>query len=145
MEKNYLEVAQTLYPPEAERSYFIFSDYKPIIEYFGKVLVMVEDDECYSGDTRILYDDNGKGFGYLCIGWGSCSGCDRLQACENYKELAALIKDLEEDIKWLPRADMLKFFKEHDWKGDYSYSKDFVEKVISTLETPVSQNHLIPN
>ena len=54
-------------------------DYQPMLNAFGKVAIQVDDD-AYQGDSRLLYDENGK-IGVLIFGWGSCSGCDALQAC----------------------------------------------------------------
>jgi hypothetical protein len=135
----YKQVAKTLYAPDAlDGSFPEPNDYNPIIEHFGRVVIRVEDDD-YSGDTQLLYADNGNGFGYLSIGWGSCSGCDALAGCESYKDIAELIQHLESTIKWASREDMLQFFKEHDWEGDFwrdkENCKDFVKQVIAYLES----------
>lgn len=120
---KYIEVAKQLYPldnidKEDGREFPLYmSSYQPIINHFGTVAVQVDDDD-YQGDSRILYADTGKGFGYLNFGWGSCSGCDSLEACSSYADLAELINRLNSSIKWESKAGMLKFFKEHDWEGD---------------------------
>ena len=97
------------------------------------------DDDAYLGDARILYADTGSGLGYLTFGWGSCSVCDALQDCSTYSDLAELIQQLATSIKWCSRKEMLKFFKEHDWEGDFGWHKDeqkrFVKEVIEYLET----------
>jgi len=135
---DYLEVAHKLVPPDPDGdSWFSVCGYDLIIGLFGNVAIEVSDDD-WQGDTRILYAETGNGFGYLQFGWGSCSGCDALQACDNHAELAKLIQELEEGIKWMPRDEMLKFFKEHDWEGDYSCNeseqRNFVSQVIAHLE-----------
>lgn len=127
--------SQDLYP-SYEEPFYGPSDYSPILDSFGKILVQV-DDEDYQGDSRVLYFKDGL-YGYLNFGWGSCSGCDSLQACESHSEIQELIDGLEKDIMWLNKEEMLKFFKERDWEGQYSWhieeTKKFVEEVINYLE-----------
>lgn len=112
-----------------------FCEYQPIIDSFGTVAVQVDDHD-YQGDSRILYDNDGK-IGYLQFGWGSCSGCDALQGCDTFEEVDKLIAELEADIKWFDdKAEAIEFFKTHDWEGDYSYDdeqRDFIEKSLEYL------------
>lgn len=139
---DYVELAKALFPmeqsdPDYGRELPWGVDYQPIINHFGTIAVQVDDSD-YQGDTRVLYADTGKGFGYLNFGWGSCSGCDALEACNSYTEAADLIRDLESSIKWASKEEMLTFFKTHDWEGDYSWhaeeQKQFVDQTIAFLE-----------
>jgi hypothetical protein len=130
--------AKELYPEywieEQEKDYFFGpSNYEPIINEIGNVLIQV-DDEDYQGDSRILYEKDGK-YGFLIFGWGSCSGCDALQSCNSIKEIQDLIDDLLNDVKWFDSLEDLKtYFKQKDWKLDYSWhydeTKHFVKKVL---------------
>ena len=125
---------QTLYTYDGGWSWY---DYTPLIEAFGKVAIRVDDHD-YQGDTRILYDNDGK-IGYLIFGWGSCAGCDALQACADYDDLQRLCNQLQDMIMWFESKDAaLTYFREHDWKGDYSWhfdeTKEFVAKAIDYLE-----------
>lgn len=90
--------ARRLFPPREDGYGPYFGDYEPIVADLGRVLVQVEDDD-YSGDTRVLYEKDGR-YGFLNFGWGSCSGCDSLQGCDNHREVEELIRGLEADIKW---------------------------------------------
>lgn len=76
-------------------------DYQPILDSFGKILVQV-DDSGYDGDSRVFYQFEDRTFGVLQFGWGSCSGCDALQACHSYEEVDELIAHLESQIKRFP-------------------------------------------
>jgi len=60
-------------------------DYTPLISYFGHIILRVDDTD-YQGDSRVLYEE-GERYGYLNFGWGSCSGCDSLQACDTASEV----------------------------------------------------------
>lgn len=111
-------------------------DYQPMLDAFGKIAIQVDDDD-YQGDSRLLYDENGK-IGVLIFGWGSCSGCDALQACGSLGEVQELCDSLQEDIKWFDdKAQALEYFANHDWQGDYSWhqmeTKKFINKCIEYL------------
>jgi hypothetical protein len=120
--------------PESEGTYFC--SYQPMIDSWGEVLVQVDDHD-YQGDTRVLLK-KGKKIGLITFGWGSCSGCDALQACSNYRDLQNLYDVLESNIKWMTPKESLKYFREHDWKGDYGWHTtgrdQFVKEAIVVLE-----------
>ena len=111
-------------------------DYQPMLNAFGKIAIQVDDND-YQGDSRLLYFENGK-IGVLIFGWGSCSGCDALQACGSLEEVQELCDSLQEDIKWFDdKKQALEYFTNHDWHGDYSWhqaeTKEFVNKCIEYL------------
>lgn len=112
-------------------------NYNPMLETFGEVLVQVDDND-YQGDTRVLYKDENGRYGHLMFGWGSCSGCDSLQACESYEDIENLAESLYNSIKWFDsKEECLEWFNKHDWKGDYSWyyqeTRDYVEKAKEFL------------
>ena len=118
-------------------SWFEVYDYQPMIDAFGNVAIQVEDDD-YQGDTRVLYDNDGK-IGYLIFGWGSCSGCDALQACRDIEEVQRLCDELQNGIKWFDsKKDALKWAKEKDWATEWFWhdaeGKEFVRKILEYLE-----------
>lgn len=112
-------------------------DYQPMIDAFGKVAVQV-DDEDYQGDTRVLYDNDGE-IGFLDFGWGSCRGCDALQACCTFVDVQELCDGLQDSIKWFAnKEEALLWAKEKDWATEYYWheekGRDFVRKMIEYLE-----------
>lgn len=112
-------------------------NYTPMVEAFGNVAVRV-DEGGYQGDTRVLYDNNGK-IGYLLFGWGSCCFCDALQGCETIDEVQELCNHLENGIYWFDSVEeAFEWFTKHDWEGDWSYycdeGKQFVREAIAYLE-----------
>jgi hypothetical protein len=124
-----MKTAKELYKVNERYSW---GSYQPIIDSFGTVFVQVDDAD-YQGDTRVLYRADNT-YGYLCFGWGSCSGCDALQACDTIEQVDELIDQLRGQIKWfVDRQEALSFFRSHDWKGDYSYSQEFVDQCIGVL------------
>lgn len=112
-------------------------DYQPMLEAFGKIAIQV-DDGGYQGDSRLLYDENGK-IGYLIFGWGSCPGCDALQACDSIEEVQELCDELQGDIKWFDsKKEALEWFTTHDWEGDFfsrtEETNEFLQKCIEYLQ-----------
>jgi hypothetical protein len=107
----------------SESGYFYAYDYSPLLESFGYEIVVQIDEHNYQGDSWLLFRDDNR-YGYLCFGWGSCSGCDALQACGSYQEIEALQHELYNAILWFDSLDeTLQWFYTHDWEGDYSWSR----------------------
>jgi hypothetical protein len=123
--------------PEEDGEFSEVCNYDVMIESFGYENILQVDDDDYQGDSRVIFRD-GIRFGYLNFGWGSCSGCDSLQACSSYEELENLQRELHKSIKWYETVkDALYFFKNHDWEGDYAWSraeqKEFIKKAKEVL------------
>jgi len=134
------KAAATLYPDFTSGE----SDYQPIVDMFGDVIIQVEDED-YQGDTWVLYK-RGTRYGRLEFGWGSCSGCDVLQACGSLDEIDQLINELYNSIEWFDDASIaLKYFKEHNADENVGGNdKEFTEKAIELLEGTIgkeAQNH----
>ena len=129
-----MKTAKEIYPNE-ERW---FSDYQPILEEFGEILIQV-DEEDYQGDSMLLYKLENDKYGILIFGWGSCSGCDALQGCNNYEEVDDLISDLKSKIvEFNNKEDIVKYINNENRKLEYSwYEKtyqEFYEKVKEYLK-----------
>ena len=112
-------------------------DYQPMLNAFGNIVLQI-DDEGYQGDSRVLYDNDGE-IGFLLFGWGSCCGCDALQACDTIEEVQELCDKLQNDIKWFEdKETSLEWFCTHDWEGDYSWyeekTREFVSKAKDYLK-----------
>lgn len=129
-----MKTAAELYPKyEGDDYWYSTGDYQPMLEEFGSILVQVDDHD-YQGDSRLLYEKDGK-YGYLIFGWGSCSGCDALQACGSQEEVQELMDSMSHDIKWFDSLDELKaYFTSKDWELEWSHgdeTKEFIEKVLN--------------
>lgn len=114
-----------------------FSSYDPIVEALGNVVIRV-DQKDYQGDTWVLYNNDGQ-YSYLCFGWGSCSGCDRLQGCDTYEEVDELIAELKESIIHFDSLDEARtYFNDEARKFNYSWHyqefKEFMKGVNTYLE-----------
>ena len=107
------------------------SNYTDILESFEYQILCKEDDDDYQGDSLVLFKKDMSNYGYLCFGWGSCSGCDSLQACESLTELNELQKELYGSIQWFKgKKEIKKFLDEHDWEGSYDARTETRKKFI---------------
>src|SRR5690606_31726593 len=95
------------YVGHTESGYFLApSDYDPLIKSMPGEIVVQVDQQGYQGDTWVLLRD-GERWGYLEFGWGSCSGCDALQASGSWEDVAKLRNELEADIHWEPSREAM--------------------------------------
>ena len=53
----------------------------------------------YQGDYAVIVKKD-KTLGFVVIGYGSCSGCDALEACDSSEEYNDLISSVLKDIYW---------------------------------------------
>lgn len=133
-----MRTAKEIYPDywedeQKNGSFYGPGNYQPIIDDIGKVLIQVDDND-YQGDTRVIFEKDGK-YGYLNFGWGSCSGCDSLQACNKTEDIQRLMDEIVSSIYWFDSIDALQtYFKEKDWELEYSWhqeeTRDFIQKVL---------------
>lgn len=118
-----------------ENDIFSWYDYQPMLDEFGEILIQV-DEEAYQGDSFLIYKNDNK-YGLLVFGWGSCSGCDALQACDTIDEVQELMDRLYNSIEWFDSLQELKDYLSNDSTEElkwYSYSdtfKEFKEKVLN--------------
>lgn len=123
-QRTYPTAAERFYPDVNWSQYAPCTSYAPVINGLGNPLVVVSDDD-YSGDTFVLYTGQGYTYGILVIGWGSCAGCDALQACESYDDLNALIDDLERSIVWFPSLTAVReWAASADRKGSHYHHSE---------------------
>lgn len=114
-------------------------DYDPLVNSIGDVRIKIDDSD-YQGDSRVLlYNPERAAFGILIFGWGSCSGCDSLQACQSFEEVEELRQQMFNSVKWGDPEELIHYIKTHDWEGDYSYH-DAKPELFEFLEA--AENHL---
>lgn len=76
--------------------------YDAIVKTFGDIFAKAEDND-YQGDS--LYLIKSEQYGIVTFGWGSCSGCDALQAVDRQADLDRLQDDIERGITWYPTLE----------------------------------------
>lgn len=92
-----MSIARSLYPTCFQRTYSYVDDYAPIIAYLGETLVHADIGH-RQGDTYLLLRTS-NGYGFVVIGYGSCSGCDALRACKSYEDVDNLISGIQSSMK----------------------------------------------
>lgn len=128
-----MKTIKELYPDLGDEPFNGVYDYSPLIESIAPIVIQADDHD-YQGDSRILFFHENR-YGYLQFGWGSCSGCDALQACESISQIEALRDELVSQIRWFnTKEETLEFFNNHDWKADYSYKQEEQEKFIQKVK-----------
>lgn len=134
-----------VYPDAGEYGYFGVYDYGPLIESIGhEVLVKVDDDD-YQGDSNVLFRRADGAFGYLNFGWGSCSGCDALQACDSYEDLESLRNSLVAGIH-LPSRRATAHVAHISFLhfALFAFALDFVSRLSPHLEHTLTDMGVAP-
>lgn len=125
-------------------------NYSEFIGEFAEIVLHIYDADS-SGDSYMLLCCDGPSigagsgiYGYLCFGWGSCSGCDALQSAlynrrerNSYSEFKELRTKLCDQVVWKPKEELLEWIKSVDWAGKHegrsSNHKFFREVAIVLL------------
>lgn len=118
-----------------DRDYFFgHGDYTPIIEWCGDVKVR-HDENDYQGDTIALLK-KGNTYGILQFGWGSCSGCDALQACDTEEETEELARGMAASIEWQSLSSVYEDLKKWDTSGRWNpeFQEGFRREAMEWIE-----------
>lgn len=92
--------------------------YRDIVSTFGEIVAETEWGS-YQGDTLWMLK-SAQGYGILTFGWGSCSGCDSLEACSSQADIDSLQDDLERGLRWFPTlGEAVAFVEDGGLKDSY--------------------------
>ena len=108
---------------EQDSSWFSAPSYDELIASFETPVLFSEHDDDYQGDSFYLLT-NGREFGILVFGWGSCSGCDALEGCDSEQEVIELRNDLWNSITWRSEEEMIEYLRNHDAPSKWYYYTD---------------------
>jgi hypothetical protein len=128
---------------EGEFGWFHVPSYRELIDSFETKVLMEKHDDDYQGDSFYLLTD-GERYGILVFGWGSCSGCDGLEACGSREEVIQLRDGLWNSITWRSDEEMVDYIASKDWSLEYYYGdayfhatgKGFVHALFDWFEIP---------
>lgn len=106
--------------------------YNTLVEDFGEI-VLEADFGYYQGDYIYIFK-SGWGYGFLIVGYGSCSGCDMLQSCESLDSVLELQESLRNGVKWFDNLDDLKTYilddnRDLEWYSHEAGWNEFVNNV----------------
>lgn len=101
--------------------------YYGIVETFGYEILESRDFGSYQGDSIFILRD-GEKLGLLVIAYGSCSGCDALEAalcCDDWKDVViSLAEEVREDINWSPTREEIN--ERNSWYYNDAEMKSFI-------------------
>ena len=100
----------------------------------------------WSGDVIMVLRANNK-FGLLVFGYGSCSGCDALQACDNYKELFDLRENRYDSVVWKEYEEFVDYLKNKDWETEFYCAGDKkkkreIKQFVKEVKGKILMSHL---
>ena len=91
----------------------------------------------YQGDYAVVVKRNDM-FGFLVIGYGSCSGCDALEGCETQEEYDTLMLSVLSSISWGGKDFIMKkvsnLFNDNNW---YRHDEGFVDSITKLLKAVI--------
>jgi hypothetical protein len=100
--------------------WFNLPDYHELVASLGVDVLFTAAEGDYEGDWAFVLADQSGRIGWLVFGYGSCSGCDALQACEDVKAVASLRDSLERSIDWFDSpAEFAAWAESYDWDGQH--------------------------
>lgn len=112
----------------------------------GLDLTVIE--QAYVGDYQgdwfaVLFDGSfmakDKTYGFLVVGYGSCSGCDAWQACYTAEERLQELSQIVGNIKWFSNLQDLKDYVASQERGTqwYYHADEYAafQKSVAALDT----------
>ena len=115
--------------------------YEGLIEATGCEIIDSLKMGSYQGDLLIVVSKNYK-FGVLSTGYGSCSGCDSLQACNNHNDRAKLAKKLYGKIMWKEPTEIIDYLQDKDWETEYYGKQKGLPKFIEEVKEQIIIRYL---
>lgn len=115
-----------------------YLDYHGLLTASGLEVVEWEVTGSYQGDYVVLVRDNAR-YGFVVIGYGSCTGCDALEGCGGIDDVLTLCEQILQSIKW---ADSAEELRDHlieradtgnDWYSHDSEVREATEKIKRRL------------
>lgn len=124
--------------------WFPLWDYKPLVASMGFDVLLQVDEDDYQGDSFLLLKDGNK-WGFLTFGWGSCSGCDALQACDSWEDAESLRTEMASSIKWHEGPQQLRdYWGSKDWEAEWfcrnAVWNDFSQQAVAIIEAAIEEN-----
>jgi len=108
--------------------------HRELVGSFADVALCVQEGD-YQGDYFMLVR-SARGWGFVSIGYGSCSGCDAVTAAAeepSFDGLETLRDALRRDVQWQPTAaDLAAWLRARDWSTEWNADRiDGEEKFLT--------------
>lgn len=97
----------------------------------------------YQGDFYMLGKDKGGNWYFFQRGYGSCSGCDALEAANNEGDMVELLEKMEGEVKVFPtKAAMLEYARKFDWYDSYYRDEEHERIEVAAIKAIEQQPEL---
>ena len=100
--------------------------YQSLVESYGYEILTSISLGSYQGDMLMIVGNNNRQYALFVTGYGSCSGCDALCACDVYDDDQKTIKNLEKlrenmcsGIIFSTPNELIEKLDTKDWAGEY--------------------------
>lgn len=116
--------------------------YMTLIQAMGHDLLVHLSESGWSGDDFLLMRDADGRYGFLVFGWGSCSGCDAMEAASSWEDAEAIYQKLCDDVHWFDTlAGCVAYIHDKHRAGMewYRFSDEFPSFVQQVDEYVASQ------
>lgn len=117
-------------------------NYDDLIKSCNLKIVNKERFGSYQGDIFYLVKDENR-YGFVVVGFGSCSGCDALYSCTTLDELSLLRDKIYSNITWRnSKKGIINYLEEKDHSKEYYFwlEKSDIKKFIKECKK-VLNNH----
>lgn len=113
-----------------------FNTYDDMVDSWGYESLATDFIGDYQGDIFYLLKNNDE-YSILDIGYGSCSGCDALEACDTREDRIELAESIKSSMKWFSKKDLLDHLNVEYLETQYFYyqtdAKEIIEKYKGIL------------
>ena len=132
-----------------------YPSYETIVNSWEHEVLAFETTGSYQGDHEVLLLDSKGRYGFLMLGYGSCSGCDLLEAItphpyletQDWTEVDTFRNDLKGEIRWFDTTEDALTFLRSKIQGDvnswYSWDREInevLEKFIELIQGRMEVN-----
>lgn len=117
--------------PEGGETYL---DYSKLLELMDYEVLFEKSCGSYQGDLVFLLKHPEKGFGFTVVGYGSCSGCDALEACDSVSDVHDLMQTLDNHITWREsKIELAGFLAIRDKANHWHWNDDEVNAAADEI------------
>lgn len=122
-DQQFQEIHDHCFYPEKHKMYHSIlqacgcsQSYDSMVESWGYEVLVMSSIGDYQGDYLTLVRD-GDRYGYVSFSYGSCSGCDAMEGCNNWDEVRELSDGIRDGIDWKTGREMLDWLNGRDWEA----------------------------
>lgn len=113
-----------------------FDTYDDMVDSFDCLSLATDFIGDYQGDIFYLLKKDNE-YCLLVIGYGSCSGCDALEACDTREERIELAESIRSSMQWFSKEDLLDHLNVEYLETQYYWyeadAKEVIEKYKGIL------------